>query len=178
MVLSQKRAAVGRFSNYINVKQALSELQKAGFPVAQISLVANSVNYQHQFDGAGLDNFARGEAIADAATVAITGGLLGSVIGCLMGLGLLTVPGIGLLIATGMTGTAVVTTIAGAGIGATSGGLISVLSSSAIFFDQATVDCKRCQQDEYLLIVDGTDDEVPRAASILSRLCSSQVWIY
>ncbi len=44
MVLSQKRAVVGRFSNYINVKHALSELQQAGFPVAQISLIATSMN--------------------------------------------------------------------------------------------------------------------------------------
>ena len=172
MVLSQKRAAVGRFSNYISVKHALSELQKVGFPVAQISLITNSVNYQQQLDATNLDDFVRDEVIADVATVAITGGFLGGVIGCLTGLGLLTIPGIGLLIVTGMVGTAVVTTIAGAGIGATSGSLISALSHSAIFSNHAPVEGKRYQQDEYLLIVDGMCDEIPRAVSILNRLCS------
>ena len=40
MFLSQHRCAIGSFPNRIDVEYALNELNSAGFPMAQISVVA------------------------------------------------------------------------------------------------------------------------------------------
>ncbi len=90
---------------------------------------------------------------------------------------MLTVPGVGLLVALGTTGAALTTIFAGAGIGAASGGLILSALASLESSDQARVVPDGCGRDEFLVIVDGTDEEVCQAESILSRYGSSQVWV-
>jgi len=103
--------------------------------------------------------------------------MLGAIFGWLVGLGMLTVPGVGLLVALGTTGAALTTIFAGAGIGAASGGLILSALASLESSDQARVVPDGCGRDEFLVIVDGTDEEVCQAESILSRYGSSQVWV-
>jgi len=174
MVLGQKRHAIGRFSNRLDAEHALNELHSAGFTVAQISIVAKYTDYEHQRDdGTCINEHVGNEAHAGA----ITGGMLGAVLGCLVGLGMLVVPGVGLIVAVGTSGTAVGMTLAGAGIGVTGGGLISTLASLKIFSNTARVNIAPCLRGEYLLMVDGTNDEVHRAEFILSKSCSSKVWI-
>jgi hypothetical protein len=178
MVLGQKRRAVGVFLNRSQAEQALSQLNRAGFRVAKISMVAKYADHDAKLDGAGMSDCAGDEAQQEAATGAIAGGMLGAVIGCLAGLGMLSVPGVGFIVAVGTAGTACAMTIAGAGIGAAGGGLILVFASLLeIPSDRARVNSDRCLGGEYLLMVDCTDDEVHRAASILSRSCSSKVWV-
>lgn len=173
MVLGQKRHAVGRFSNRLDAEHALSELNSAGFTAAQISIVAKYADHEHQRDGAGISDCAGNDAHAGA----ITGGMLGAVLGCLVGLGMLVVPGVGFIVAVGTSGTAVGMTLAGAGIGVTGGGLISTLAGLVIPSNRARANIAPCLRGEYLLMVDGTDDEVQRAESILSKSCSSKVWV-
>jgi hypothetical protein len=60
---------------------------------------------------------------AHCATV--TGSMLGAIGGCLAGMGVLAIPGFVPILAIGSAGTAVVITLAGAGIGLASGGLIA-----------------------------------------------------
>ena len=85
--------------------------------------------------------------------------MVGAIGGCLVGFGVLAVPGVGSLIPIGTSGTALVTTIAGAGIGVASCGLIEALADLGIASDQS----------KYRVIVDGTDDEVGRAKTILKK---------
>lgn len=177
MVLGQKRHAVGRFSNRTDAEHAVSELNHAGFLAAQISIVAKYADHEHQIDGVGTIYRAKDEAQAKASVGEITGGMLGAVVGCLVGLGMLPVPGVVFILAVKTTGTALATTLAGAGIGATGGGLISVLAGLKILPSRAKVNRAPYLQGEYLLVVDGTVDEVHRAESILSRSCSSKVWV-
>lgn len=177
MVLDQRRRAVGIFLNRKDAEQALGELNRSGFKVAQISLIAKYIDREHQLDGASIKDWAGDEAQAEAATGAIAGGMLGAVFGCLVGLGMLAVPGIGLIVAVGTAGTAIATTLVGAGIGVASGGLISACASLEIPSDRARVGSDLCLQGEFLVMVNGTDDEVRRAESILSKSCSSKVWV-
>ncbi len=173
-----KRHAVGRFSNRIDAERALSELNHAGFLAAQISIVAKYTDHNHRLDRADSSCRAEGEAQTKASVGEITGGMLGAVVGCLVGLGMLPVPGVVVILAVKTAGTAIATTLAGAGIGATGGGLISVLAGLKISPNRVRVNPGLYSQGgEYLLVVDGTDDEVHRAQSILSRSCSSKVWV-
>lgn len=86
-------------------------------------------------------------------------------------------PGVGPFVAVATSGTALAATLAGAGIGVVSGGLISAKACLGMTKDQARVDSDRFFGCEYLVMVDGTDDEVCRADSILSRSYSSKVWV-
>jgi hypothetical protein len=95
--------------------------------------------------------------------------MLGAIVGCLLGVGLLAVPGVGLVVAVGTSG-ALTATLAGAGIGLAIGGLIEALAGLGMTDSPARIDSDRLFRGEYLVIVNGTDNEVRRAEYILSRM--------
>jgi hypothetical protein len=86
-----------------------------------------------------------------ATCATITGSMVGALGGCLVGIGILAIPGVAPLIAVGTSGTALAATIAGAGIGIVSGNLISALASLEIFSDRARVDSDRSSSGAYPL---------------------------
>ena len=96
--------------------------------------------------------------------------MLGAIGGCLVGLGFIAVPGVALIVAVGTSGTALVSTLAGAGIGIASGSLISALTKLEISSERARVDSDRFLQCEYLVRVNGTYEEVCLAESILNLI--------
>lgn len=161
MVLEHRRA-VGIFHYHIDVERGLKELNSSGFSAEQISVVAQD---------AGINEHWYQAKDGNATCASITGSMLGAIGGCLVGLGLLAVPGVGLLVGVGTSGMALGTTLAGAGIGAATGGLIEALASSRR--NVVGVESDRFSLGKYLVIVDGTDEEVRRAESILNRSCLS-----
>ena len=176
MFLSQHRCAIGSFPNRIDVEYALNELNSAGFPMAQISIVAKDADRDAQLDGAGMSDFV-GDTQEGTPIFAIAGSMLGAIGGCLVGLGILAVPLVGPIVAVGTSGTALTATLVGVGVGIVSGGLIEVLTDLGMTLDRARVDGDRFSTSEYLVMVDGTDDEVRRAESILCKSYSSKVWV-
>ncbi|HEY9797480.1 MAG TPA: hypothetical protein V6D30_17675, partial [Leptolyngbyaceae cyanobacterium] len=89
--------------------------------------------------------------------------------GVLVGLGSLALPGIGPIIAAGSLATALVATVASTGIEAAAiGGLVRAIADLGIPEEQARVYSDRLHQDNYLVIVDGTQDEISRAEPIFS----------
>lgn len=133
MVLNQYRRAIGTFSYRADVEYAIKELNSAGFPIKQISVLTTDANCEEQVGGDGMSDQVWLKALDNTATCAtVTGSLLGAIDGCLIGLGLLAVPGVGPIVAVATSGTALAATLAGAGIGAASGSLISALSASGM----------------------------------------------
>jgi hypothetical protein len=102
-----------------------------------------------------------------AVTGAVAGGTLGGLTGLLVGLGMLAIPGIGPVMLAGATATAIATTLSGAGIGAVAGSLIGALIGLGIPEERARVYNERVSRGEYLVIVDGNEDELRRAEAIL-----------
>jgi hypothetical protein len=100
---------------------------------------------------------------------AATGGILGGLGGLLVGLGALAIPGIGPVIAGGALATALATTAAGGAIGAAAGGLTGALVGLGIPDDKARFYNDRVARGDYLVMVDGTEDEIRRADTVLSR---------
>jgi hypothetical protein len=91
---------------------------------------------------------------------------LGGIGGLLVGLEALLIPGAGPFLAAGT----IATTLAGAGIGAAAGGLVGVLTGLGIPEEEARAYGERVSQGEFLVIVDGSEDEINRAGSILRDL--------
>ncbi len=178
MIDSQHRRAIGTFTCRQDAEHALDELNSAGLPIAQVLLIAKDAECDDLLSDVGISACVQDITQERTATCAtITGGLLGAIGGCLMGLGLLSVPGVGLAVAVGTSGAALVTTLAGAGIGAASCSLIEALSGCGIFEERTKVELERFSHYEYLVMVDGTDDEVYQAESILMQLYPTKVEI-
>lgn len=168
-MLGQYKYAVGTFPNRISAEHALKGLTTSGVQAEQISIFVIDTEHDEQFDEVGIG--ARGwyKAYDGTATCAtITGSLLGAVVGCLIGLGLLVVPGVGPFLLIGTSGTTLATTLAGTGVGLASGSLISALSSLRSTSEQGEAESDPVFQNNYLLIVKGTKEEVRHAESILS----------
>jgi hypothetical protein len=163
------RRAIGVFSNHRDAEAALIDLRDSGFSMNQVSLIAKDQNHGSNIAGAAMSAPERTKADEGAKTGAATGGALGGLGGLLVGLGALAVPGVGPVLLGGAAATALATALTGGAIGAAAGGLAGGLVGLGIPEDRARVYDDRFQRGDYLVMVDGTDEELRRAEAILSR---------
>lgn len=173
MMLGEYKYAVGNFPNRVSAEHALKVLTTSGVQTDRISIFIINAEHDEQFGEVGINAHSWYKAYDGTATCAtITGSMLGAIVGCLMGLGLLVVPGVGPVLLIGTSGTSVaatLATLAGTGVGLATGGLISALSSLRIASERGGADSERVFQNNYLLVVKGTKEEVLHAESVLSR---------
>jgi hypothetical protein len=95
-----------------------------------------------------------------------------------VGLGALAIPGIGPVMLAGATATTIATTLSGGAIGAAAGSLVGALVGLGIPEERARVYNERVSRGEYLVIVDGTDDEIRRAEAILNHRGIQEFGVY
>lgn len=178
MVIGHHKRAVGTFANYRDAEAALYELRDSGFPMDRISIVGRDIAHHDEVAGASAsDRIAAGskqvardtEADEGAKTGAIAGGALGGLTGLLVGLGALAIPGIGPVMLGGAAATAIATTLSGGAIGAAAGGLVGGLVGLGIPEDRARVYSDRISRGEYLVMVEGSEEEIRRAEAILGH---------
>ena len=98
---------------------------------------------------------------------ATSGAILGGIGGLLLGLGTLAIPGVGPIIVAGEAASTIASTLAGAGIGAAAGGIIGGLVGLGIPEDKAKIYSDRVGSGSYLVMVNGTEDDISRAERIL-----------
>ncbi|HEY9600078.1 MAG TPA: general stress protein [Allocoleopsis sp.] len=176
MVIGNHRRAIGVFARRRDAEDALAELRASGFPMHNISVVAKDSERGDNISGVDLSDRVGNEADTGAAVGAVTGTAGGMLAGLLTGLGLLAIPGLGPVIAAGTVGTTLATTLAGGGIGALSGSLIGALAGLGIPEDRARVYSNRLSAGDFMVIVDGTPDEIARAEAILLRNRGIEEW--
>lgn len=166
---THNRRAVGLFSTRQEAEQAMHRLRDTGFHMDRISIVAKA--------GEGLrdltsdnDNYdpnkpkseqAKGGAGAGAKAGAVTGGA----IGLIGSLGILAIPGVGPVAEVGFL---LANTLLGGGIGAASGGLLGALIGWGVPEDRANYYNDRVyNNDDYLVLVEGSEQEIQAAESVL-----------
>ncbi|MEG4806140.1 histidine kinase [Microcoleus sp. F8-D3] len=164
----QKRA-VGVFSTRRETEHALGELRTAGFDMNRVSVIAKDADSKGDIAGIDVHDSTDNKADEGATKGALTGGTLGGLTGLLVGLGLVAIPGIGPIMLAGASATAIATTLAGTALGAAAGGLIGALVGLGIPEEQAKVYNDRVARGDYLVLVDGSEAEVAKAETILSR---------
>ena len=170
MAESNQKRAVGLFAQRERAEQALKELKASGFSMDNVSIVAKDADENSQLGGAQASDQVGNQdietatsVVADAATTATWGTVL-------VGLTSLAIPGIGPLIAAGSLGAALVTNLGGLAIGtAAAGGLVNALTDIGIPEEQARHFSDRLHLGNYLLILDGTEDEISSAEGIFSN---------
>lgn len=187
MTLTTHKRAIGVFSNHQDAEKALMELGSVGFPLHQISIVAKDIDRRnHEFAGADMgDAFYRARTEGDypqegtashrdsgnyagegAKLGAVSGAGAGAIVGLIEGLGILAIPGVGPAAALGtIIGNVIFNTGLGAGIGGVGGALIGwgIPEERAKFYSD------RVSHGDYLVVAEGTEDEIDRAQAVLNH---------
>ncbi len=169
MALGQHKRAVGVFSSRRDAESAMNELKRSGFGMNKVSIIARNADRQDDIAGVDVRDTAGNKADEGAATGALTGGTLGGITGLLVGLGSLAIPGVGPVVLAGELATVLATTVAGGAIGAAAGGLIGALVGLGIPEERARVYSDRVARGDYLIIVNGSDEDIARAEAILNH---------
>lgn len=168
MALGQQRRAVGAFTNYRDTEIALMELQSAAFPMQKVSVIGpNTSGADRAVAGVEGSKPAEGRAGGGATAGATAGAVTGGLIGLIGSLSALTIPGIGPVVAGGALASLLGDTLVGGAIGAAAGGIVGSLVGLGVPESRAREFNDRLSRGEYLVIVEGTDEELDKAEAIL-----------
>jgi hypothetical protein len=158
------------FSSYDRAAQAVRDLEAAGIPHSDISLVANNADNWYSNGGSaaakvdrdrdGVDDRAEG-----AGAGAGIGAGIGGAAGLLAGLGLLAIPGVGPVVAAGW----LVATAAGATAGGLTGGVIGALTQAGVNDDDANLYAEGLRRGGTLVTARVNDADANRLEGVLDR---------
>lgn len=166
MTIGKMQHAVGIFSSRRDAEHALIELRDAGFDMDKVSVIVKHADRSDAIGGVGVrdreDDQVEGGAKAGATAGAVTGGIIG-----LAGsIGVLAIPGVG---AAAEVGILLANTLLGGAIGAAGGALLGALVGWGVPEDRAKYYNERVSQGDYLVVVQGTAEDILRAEGILDR---------
>jgi hypothetical protein len=156
------------YDNHTVAARAVQDLEAAGLPRDDISLVANNSDGWYDDKGTrrvdrdadGVDDRAEG-----AGTGAGVGATLGGAAGLLAGLGLLAIPGLGPVVAAGW----LAATATGALAGGAAGGLIGALTQAGVDDEDAHVYAEGVRRGGTLVTARVPDADRARYDNILSQ---------
>lgn len=177
-ITGRNRRAIGVFPNRHDAEHALHELRDSSFPMDRVSVIARDGDRQNDIAGAEVSDRVGNKADDGAKVGAVSGGALGGLTGLLVGLGALAIPGIGPVMLAGATATALATTLAGGAIGAVTGGLLGALVGLGIPEERARVYNDRVARGDYLVMVEGSDQDIARAEAILHHRGIEEYGVY
>jgi len=168
-VTTGSHTIVGIFADTGRAERALNGLKDAGFTPEQVSVVAKDKQDVQEMS----ENT---EMVANsAAGGAVAGTVLGGLAGFLVGISALVIPGIGPIVGAGIIGS----TLAGAGIGAATGGLIGALTAEGVDEEHARGYEAGVKQGGILLSVRATDNtQAERARQIFESSGGTDVRAY
>lgn len=169
MTLPEQKRSIGVFPNLSAAEKALNDLKAAGFPMDKVSVLGPDASPDEVAVAANNDNHVENQGDQAARAGTISGGALGGLVGVVAGLAALTIPGVGPVVAGGAVANALATTLAGTAFGATAGGLVGGMSSLAIPELKAQTYSDWLTRGGYLVLVEGDEDDIGRAETILSR---------
>ena len=168
MEIDMTQTITGLFDHYTDAERAVRDLEAAGVPHGDISVVANNARGDH-----GVGRRTAGEPTADAAADdagkgAGVGAVLGGAGGLLAGLGLLAIPGLGPVVAAGWLASAAVGALAGGAVGAAAGGLVGALTHAGVPEDDAHAYAEGVRRGGTLVTARVADNLAPGVRGILS----------
>lgn len=148
----------GVFENEYDAISAIEELQRSGYDINDISVFTRSDNVlKHLENSTGanrLDDPAKTGKSENIDKAAVTGTGGGALLGTVTSLGLLAIPGIGPVAASGPLATA----LTGAWVGAGGGGIIGALVGAGMP-DEKAKDFEEYMKHGYILVLVKADHE-------------------
>ena len=157
------------YPTYDRAAQAVRELETAGVPHKDISIVSNNSDSWYSDKGATKRVDRDGDGVDDRAEGAGAGAGIGAGIGgaagLLAGLGLLAIPGVGPVVAAGW----LVATAAGAAAGGLTGGIVGALTQAGVSDEDAQVYAEGLRRGGTLVTARVSDADATRLESVLDR---------
>jgi hypothetical protein len=152
-------ATIGIYDNHELAVNAVQQLKDASYPVSQLSILGLSatetvdeemhISPKNPIKPAGLG----------------VGTVAGTAIGILTGIGIFAIPGLGFLYGAG----AIVGAVAGFDFGLIGGGIATVLATVGVSNDNAKKYHEALEQGKFIVVADGSEEDVNRAKNILSE---------
>jgi uncharacterized membrane protein len=143
------------YDTYDDASLAVTELERAGIPRSDISMVASNAEGWYKTE----------EPVSNARAGAGAGAAIGGALGLLAGVGLLAIPGLGPIVAAGWAAS----TLAGAIAGGATGGVIGALTKSGVNEEDAHLYAEGVRRGGTIVIARVPDAERARAEAILDR---------
>lgn len=170
MASDQLKHAIGTFPSRQSAEQALNQLRDTGFVMNKIAVIAKDTACNQQLSSAETSErtITRSEG---AASGAVAGGKAGGSLALIGGMMALLIPGIGPALAA----ESFLATLLGVGASAATGGLIGALQGWFIPEERARFYAERVSRGDYLVTLEGTEDDIRCAEPILIR-CGVQKW--
>jgi len=158
--MSDNNMVVAVYNLHTEAEQAVKELQQAGFDMKSLSIVAKNPHAEEHVVGF----YNAGDRIKHWGKA---GAFWGGLWGLLMGAAFFAIPGVGPVLVAGPLVVWIVGALEGAvvvgGISAVGAGLFSIgIPKDSILSYEIAL-----KTDKYLLLVQGTEDEVAKARNIL-----------
>ena len=149
------KAQVAVYESHQAAIDAVKELQRGYFPIEKVSIVGQAQIIDDQMQ-------LKSNAAIENAPLAI-GAIAGPVVGLLTGIGLFAIPGFGFLYGAG----ALIGVMGGFELGTLGGGIVSLLTILGIDKQQALHYKERMESGHFLLVVQGSMEDIQQAEHIL-----------
>ncbi|VEP17797.1 Signal transduction histidine kinase (STHK), LytS [Hyella patelloides LEGE 07179] len=176
--MNKYKRSIRLFYSRDEAEKALRALKSDGFNMNRVNVIAKDAGKVTKSAGVDVAYDEGNNAAEGAGAGATSGAVLGGIGGLLVGLGTLAIPGVGPIIVAGEAATTIATTLAGAGIGAAAGGIIGGLVGLGIPEDKAKIYSDRVSSGSYLVMVNGSDDDISRAEKILRNSGIEEYGVY
>lgn len=161
-------SVVGIFNSLGDAEDAVDSLGEGHFPIRQVSVVAQDLSTERQVHG----YITTGDI---AKTGASAGAWMGGLFGVLLGAAFIWVPGFGPLVVAGPLAASLIGGVEGAIAGAAGGGLLGVLFGWGISKEHILKYEEIVKGGKYLVIANGTEEQVRQAHAILDKTQSETV---
>jgi hypothetical protein len=167
----QQKRAIGVFTDREKAEQAIKELQNSGFSMDKISLVAKEGEDEgEQVSGVEVSDHVGDTKVANTTDMVGDTFATSSTGFALLGLTSLALPGIGAVLAAGSFGVALAASAASSGVAAiASNNLEKALIDYGIPKAQAAAYSDRLQRGDYLITVEGTDEEIHQTEQVFGQ---------
>jgi hypothetical protein len=157
-----KRTLVALYDDFAVAQDVGEDLVEAGYPKGDVSVIANDASGEH----AKRYNI---ETVDDGDVSAGEGAGFGLVVGALVGLGAMVIPGIGPVIAAGPLASALIGAGVGAVAGAVTGGIVGGLVNMGVPEEDAHYYAEGVRRGGTLVIATVDDNWLETARSIMQR---------
>ena len=155
-MMTEMKLTVGVYDDHKTALEAIDYLISRGFPVNQLSIMGQARIVDDHI------RLISNEPLKNAG-IGI-GVVLGTTLGILSGVSILSIPGFGFIYGAG----AVVGAIAGFDVGLVSGGIVSLLATIGIKKDKVVKYKEHLDQGKFLVIAQGDTEEVRKAKIMLT----------
>lgn len=149
------KSKIAIYDTHDKAVEAIKVLNSQNFPMSNVSLLGTAEIIEDHIHVKSMEGIKKAPAIIGMGA--------GTVIGLLSGIGVFTIPGFGFLYGAG----ALVGAFAGFDLGIVTGGLVSFFSFIGIKEDNVVKCEEHLKQGKFIVVVNGTLEEIEKAEHIL-----------